>query len=189
MHPLDGPTILDRMNLAIQQVEQSIVSGITDSVIYSFVGELNQDLIHSIVAEVEEKLLSIGTKKGQLKKTFTILVEGLQNAYIHGANSGQGKYLGLSIVQREGQIEILILGVTDEEQFTRVQSLVENLNSMEAPELKKHYLEVMTNGQISDKGGAGLGLITMVMKSSTGMNLEDISLADKNVLIQSRLTV
>ena len=42
---------------------------------------------------------------------------------------------------------------------------IDYLNTLDKAGLKSVYLETLTNGQISKKGGAGLGVIIMAMKS------------------------
>ncbi|NND94541.1 MAG: hypothetical protein HKN45_06710 [Flavobacteriales bacterium] len=155
--------------------------------IFSFVGLLSNELIQEIVREVESKLIDKGLKKSTVKRTFTILIEGLQNAYIHGLQSDEGKYLGLLVSNLGEQVHIQILGITDKKNFEKVSELVKDLNSMTPKELKAHYIDVMTNGKMSAKGGAGLGLITMALKSNAGIVLEHHELSDSRLVISSRL--
>ena len=47
--------------------------------------------------------------------------------------------------------------------------MLEQVNAMDKEELKAYYKEIIKNGQISSKGGAGLGLIDMARKSGEKM--------------------
>jgi hypothetical protein len=189
MHPVDGKNILKLMQTIIEKESSLLNTGPRFRNLFNYVGELNQDRIHSIVSDVETKLLSLDIKKGFVKKTFTILIEGLQNAFIHGSANATDKLLGISVTLVENSIEIVILGITDDEQFSKVEDAVSTLNKMTPAILKQHYLDVMSNGRMTEKGGAGLGLITMVMKSEGGLKLEKVVLANGEVLIQSNLSV
>ena len=42
---------------------------------------------------------------------------------------------------------------------------INRLNNEDQAGVKQIYLKTLTNGEISEKGGAGLGIITMAMKS------------------------
>jgi hypothetical protein len=56
-----------------------------------------------------------------------------------------------------------------------VKELVEDINhinTLDKVELKSLYLKKLDNGQISKKGGAGLGLIIMAMKSKNKISCE-----------------
>ena len=60
---------------------------------------------------------------------------------------------------------------------------VNRLNNVDADGVKKIYLETLTNGEISKKGGAGLGIITMAMKSKNKILLNSLPIDDKFSLL------
>ena len=45
------------------------------------------------------------------------------------------------------------------------ESYLDKINLMSTEELKSYYLEILDNSFFSSKGGAGLGFLTMRMKS------------------------
>jgi hypothetical protein len=49
---------------------------------------------------------------------------------------------------------------------------LERVRSLNDADLKKEYLEVLSNGELSKKGGAGLGFITIDLKSNNNIELE-----------------
>ena len=51
-----------------------------------------------------------------------------------------------------------------------IEARITEINKMTREEVKGLYMEVLTNGIISNKGGAGLGFITMAMKSSNNLD-------------------
>ncbi len=155
-------------------------------VLYSYVGVIDQEKVHQIVAEVENILLDSEMPKGKVKKTFNILLEGLQNMAIHSADIQGDHIVGLSVSELDGDILIRIIGLTRPQTLLKVKEAVAKLNAMERTELKAHYLDVMENGELSAKGGAGLGLITMVLKSADGMVIESqVEKDDLCILSQS----
>lgn len=141
-------------------------------VLYGFVGVIDQEKVHQIITEVENILVDSEMPKGKVKKTFTILLEGLQNMAIHSSDFQGDHIVGLRISELHDNISLRIVGYINSQILHNVKTAVAKLNDMEKPELKAHYLNVMENGEISAKGGAGLGLITMVLKSSNGMLIE-----------------
>lgn len=135
------------------------------SVLLAHYGELNQDLINSLTVSVEEMMISAGDRKQLIKRAFSILIEGLQNVLIHGERT-DGEQLSLLIVAVNGSHYRLILGnsvpLSEQE---KLAVYLEKLNTMTEDEMKAYYLEVLNNGLLSSKGGAGLGFITMRLKS------------------------
>ena len=135
------------------------------SVLLAHYGELNQDLINSLTVSVEEMMISAGDRKPLIKRVFSILIEGLQNILIHGERTN-GEQLSLLIVAANEQRYRVILGngalPADKDKLI---GYLEKLNGMTEEEVKAYYLEILNNGLHSSKGGAGLGFITMRMKS------------------------
>ncbi|NND94478.1 MAG: hypothetical protein HKN45_06390 [Flavobacteriales bacterium] len=157
---------------AFLENKRNFTSDFQPQVLYSYVGIIDQDKVHVIVSEIEQLLIAADIPKGQVKKTFTILVEGLQNMAIHSADTSGQRSIGLELVRVGENIGIHILGLADDKAVAKVKNAVDKLNLMDRAEIKSHYLNVMEHGVISAKGGAGLGLITMVMKSSGGMKID-----------------
>jgi len=137
------------------------------SVLLAHFGEINQDLINSFTVSVEEMMVSAGDRKPLIKRVFSILIEGLQNILIHGERKDD-EQLALVIVASNEEHYRIILGnialVADKEKLV---NYLDKLNNMEEEDVKAYYLEILNNGLISSKGGAGLGFITMRMKSKS----------------------
>jgi len=135
------------------------------SVLLAHYGELNQDLINSLTVSVEEMMVSAGDRKPLIKRVFSILIEGLQNILIHGERT-DGEQLSLLIVAaNENHYRIIMGNSALAGDKNKLIGYLNKLNSMNDEEIKAFYLEILNNGLISSKGGAGLGFITMRMKS------------------------
>ena len=148
--------------------------------VVSHFGEFSQDLVNSISTGVEEMMLESGDKKGPVKRMFSILVEGLQNVRLHGERDDDGNQIAFLIVtQYEDYYKIAIGNIIRNENIDFVTSRVDALNKMEPAEVKEHYMEVLTNGIMSNKGGAGLGFITIAMKSKSKIEYHTTELSDE----------
>lgn len=133
--------------------------------VVAYCGGLNQDLIHRLTEHVESSLISSGTKKAIVKRIFSIVIEGLQNVLIHGDRLNN-EPLCLLIVSQNAKGYCVNLGnLAKHVDQARIVGYLNQLNEMNDEEVKAFYMEVLNNGLISEKGGAGLGFITMRMKS------------------------
>ena len=136
------------------------------SIYTSHVGEFSQDYVNSISAELEERMFEDGEKKGVVKKVFSIIVEGLQNIRIHGEEDANGNQSSFFLIIKDDEAFTIYLGnLIPSRIMDDIKGRVGTVNALEKAELKELYLNVLTNGVISSKGGAGLGYITMSMKS------------------------
>lgn len=140
-------------------------------IIVSHFGEFSQDLVNSITNSVEETMLSMGDKKGTVKKMFSILVEGLQNIRLHGVRDEMENQSSFVIIAQDEKEYLVTFGnIIPNTAWGFIQSKIDQINSYTEEEVKSLYMEVLTNGLISSKGGAGLGFITMAMKSKNKLN-------------------
>lgn len=145
----------------------------------SHFGSLSQDLIHSIAMAVEELMVSSGEVKRIVKRTFSILIEGLQNIYRHGSHDIDGVQLAFIIVVRgKDEFKLIFGNLIEESDTVFLQNYIQRLNGMSTEQLKTKYLEVLSNDTLSDKGGAGLGFLTMIMKSDGPLGFDIVPLTN-----------
>ena len=150
------------------------------SIVISHCGTFSQDLINSLVVRNEELMKSSGDKKAIVKRAFSILIEGLQNIRIHGRSDDQGNQLSFLIVAKEADCYCLNFGnLVDYSIIQSIESQIYKLNLMNIDEVKELYTSVLTESGFSEKGGAGLGFITMKMKSNTKLNYSILPLDDR----------
>lgn len=140
------------------------------SVLMAHFGDLNQDLMNSLTVNVEEMMISAGDRKPLIKRVFSILIEGLQNILIHGETTDEGQPALLIVASNDAHYRIVLGNVALAADREKLVSYLNKLNAMDEEDVKSFYLEILNNGLISSKGGAGLGFITMRMKSKGQLN-------------------
>ena len=102
------------------------------------------------------------------KRIYYIMVEGLQNITRHQdeLEEGNEKYTGIFAIQRQKDRYFVTTGnLVLNERIPDLKEKIKKINSLDKDELKKFHKEILRSGAISDKGGAGLGLIEMARKS------------------------
>lgn len=163
------------------QAYQKIYANYNDQqqkkILVSHFGEFSQELVNSLTNNVEEMMFEAGDKKGTVKRMFSILVEGLQNIRIHGEKDAEGFQASFLIVaQGEDVYNITIGNLLKNSRKGFIDEKIAEINKRDSAEVKELYMNVLTNGVISNKGGAGLGFITMAMKSKNrlGYSIERI---------------
>jgi DNA-binding transcriptional regulator GbsR (MarR family) len=162
-----------------------------NDVLLAYDGVLNVDTISRLESEVENKVSALQIAKGPLKKVFFISVEALQNMLIHGGKDEQGHQHNYFIVSKNHtKIEIITANLVSNDNINKLKDDVERLNSFADPaELKSYYMEHLEKNEISDKGGAGLGFITIAMKSGNKLGYEFAKINDKTSLFFLKSTV
>ena len=146
----------------------------------SHFGELDSEKISELSEETESKLFEIGTAKRNIKNIFNILIEGLQNIIKHGdlsLENKQSSFFNLAIF--EDAFICSFANLIYNEKIGDLFKNIDYLNTLDKVGLKSVYLETLTNGQISKKGGAGLGVIIMAMKSKNKIVYSSSPIDDK----------
>ncbi len=146
-----------------------------DQVMLSFKGSFTPELLTGMLHIVESKLAH-ETPVRVKKKVFNVLVECLQNLYQHidselpaslNPTAGSGIFM---IGKKEAHYFILTGNFIPSENVQLLRQQIDEVNGMNRDQLRKHHRSVLNNGQVSFKGGGGLGIIDIARKS--GQKLE-----------------
>jgi hypothetical protein len=162
-----------------------------NEVLLAYDGVLNVDTISRLETEVEGKVTALAIPKGPLKKIFFISVEALQNMLIHGGKDELGHQHNYFILSKnQSKVEIVTANLVPNAVIERLKGDVERLNSFNDPaELKGYYMEHLEKNEISDKGGAGLGFITIAMKSGNKLGYAFDKISESLSLFMLKSTV
>ena len=164
-------TIIEVCSSRYQKICEEYNNSNTDKIINSHFGEFSQDLVNTISNDIEMFMLDSGDKKGTVKKMFSILVEGLQNIRLHGEKGTDGQQTSFFVIDQATDTYKIALGnLIYSKHNKNIETRIREVNKMTREEVKVLYMEVLTNGIISNKGGAGLGFITMAMKSINNLD-------------------
>lgn len=136
------------------------------TVVVNHFGEFSQDLVNSVALSVEENMVHAGDQKKVVKRVFSILIEALQNIRLHGERDENGKQLSFLFLTKTPLAYTILFGnLINKSDKDQIESYLKKINGMDNLQLKELYSDILTNGFLSKKGGAGLGFLTMRMKS------------------------
>ena len=156
-----------------------------DNLGYLYRGLFTQGITDSIISLAENNLDSSGESNKVKKRVFSILVECLQNVTRHQTSDSleeiEPEQAGVVVIQNENNAYQITSGnVVEKKAIPHLVGMLEKINSLEKDELKLYYKEVLEDGIISDKGGAGLGLIEMARRSGNKLFF-DFTEIDENI--------
>lgn len=173
-----------------------------NNIILSFKGEVTSELLTSILQMMENKLDDVEEDRKVRKKVYNILVECLQNLYHHigdlekgthadrnGSNSEEMRSAIFMIGKQGDRYSIITGNYILKEHERELRERLDNINSMSREELKDHYKKVLNNGELSDKGGGGLGMIDIARKSGQKLEYSFTPLDQKNSFFSLNVVV
>jgi len=154
-----------------------------DNLNYIYRGIFNQQITDSILALTETNLQTEEQSSKMKKRVYAIMVEGLQNVTRH-QNEKQiidDDNLGLFVIKRSTERYYITTGnSTEKTNIPVISKLIKKINSLDKDELKAYYKQVLSEGELSNKGGAGLGLIDMARKSGNKLSYRFLDINDLN---------
>jgi len=151
----------------------------SNKILLSFKGSITSELLTSVLQIMETKMEDLNEAPKTKKKVFNVLVECLQNLYHHidefevvGSQEeiSKKKSAIFMISRQEDHYDIITGNFIAVENIEEVTQKINHINSLDRPALKAYYKDVLNNGEMSSKGGGGLGFIDIAKKS--GQKLE-----------------
>jgi len=156
-----------------------------DDLNYIYRGEFNPEITNYILSLAEKNIVQSKIKGKTKKRVFHIMVESIQNINRHQDFSDESlAQTAFFAIQKNGSTFFITTGnIINKEDIPPLEKKLEKLNSLSEGELTKFYLEILNDGQISSKGGAGLGLIEIVRKSGNKLFYDFKELSDDKSFI------
>jgi len=136
-------------------------------ILLAYLGEVTPELINAILKGVKND--NIAFQEQELltkKKVYNIIVESLENITRHS-----------EVEEKQLHLSLFLLGKTDKDYFVvsgnyiynnqidNLKKMIDQVNDLDKDSIKKVYRDILAEGKISVKGGAGLGIIDMAIKS------------------------
>jgi len=135
---------------------------------YIYRGSFTQTLTRKILSLAESNLQKLVDKSSLQNRIYFIMVEGLQNVTRHqdDITGDNNDFSGIFAIQKKGGRYLITTGnLIVNSKVDSLKQKLERVNSLDREELKKLHREILSTGELSDKGGAGLGLIEMARRS------------------------
>lgn len=147
-----------RLNASLNSTDNEII-------LVSHFGNINQPKTNSLLALFEQSILENGIKRKIMKRICSIMIENLQNISIHGATDKKGNQNAMIIMSKlDDQIKIVSGNLIHNEDVGVVDYKLGQINKLSPEEIRRLYIETLCNENFSQKGGAGLGFLTIAKK-------------------------
>jgi len=141
----------------------------SDKLCLLYNGSFSDDITHKFIESNEYNLESNEDLSKIKNKVSFLMAECFQNIVRHGAekNVESAQFLpGYFSTRNLNNTFFITTGnLIDKKNIEKLEGQLKHVNSLNTEELKEFYRDVITNNQLSEKGGAGLGLIEMARKS------------------------
>ncbi len=148
----------------------------TNEISLVYEGEVTQDITKTFTSLTERNLAKSEESNAVQRKVFNVMVECLQNISKHADSMGdedEAERRGIVMVSKgEDSYNIITGNIIKNEKVPGLRENLEQVNSLDKQGLSELYKTQMKDGRISDKGGAGLGLIDIAKKTGSVLSYQ-----------------
>lgn len=138
------------------------------SVILEHEGNFSVERIDELLRELKSRLKDLSITRLYAKRIYSLSVECLDNIFKHAdidlkENAPVDAYPAFFRVTQEDDKHFCIRSgnLTPATNESRLKTRLAELESLSIEEVNELYKQALSNSEISEKGGAGLGLIVM----------------------------
>ncbi len=134
-------------------------------------GEITHQLTKEFTALTESTMLKSEESGTVQRNVFHVMVECLQNISRHASQgfTEDGNHIigrGIFIVSRSDNEYYVTTGnMVERFRVEEMKKMLDHINSLNKEQLNELYKTQIKKGSLSEKGGAGLGLIDMARKT------------------------
>ena len=166
-----------------------------NNILLSFKGDITSELLTSILQIMESKMDNMQEEPKMKKKVYNVLVECLQNLYHHmddtAAETGdRGKSSAIFTIGKTGnEYDIITGNYIANENVTGMKQRLDEVNALTKEELKDYYKQILNNGEMSLKGGGGLGMIDIARKTGQKLGYDFQKIDDKVSFFSLRIKI
>lgn len=169
-----------------------------NKIIFCYSGPISQPVMVEIGNALRQKMQHEATGKSVISKTFSILVEQVQNIMHYSAEKTILDTLdnikismGIVAVGYENNRYFVSSGnMIRKEDQKRISSMIDAINRMNPDEKKQYYRDIRKKTNSDNKSkGAGLGFIEMARKSDSPVDFDFIDIDNDYCFFTIRLNI
>ena len=132
-------------------------------------GEVNDQVISRLLSDIKKGLVVKDVNKRDFKSIYSISVELIENILRHGVVqvhlTPQIKKGKVNFSISENIVKLEVENLISSEDKSKLEQKYALIKGKQIDEIKDLYRHELIHGSISERGGAGLGIFVMAIKS------------------------
>jgi hypothetical protein len=139
-------------------------------------GSLTFSTISQLLNKLKEQMDLLGEKLATYKRVLIIMVEVLENIHKYiesqqgNSTSTSQMQIDFKLTKAEAAYHISASNMVTHDAKKIISEKLDLINGLDHDELKKLYRQIISNGQFTKEGGAGLGFIEIAKTSQNKIN-------------------
>lgn len=160
-----------------------------DHLLFVYRGEITEKNSLSLLTLLENEMKNDSYSFAGRKRLFMFVLESLQNIIKHGDHI---HHTGMSLVtysKNDNGYTITTGNIIDSANVSALKSRLETISRLDHAEIKNLYRKILTSSEFSVKGGAGLGLLEMAIKTGNTLDFDFLPVDDDHSFFILRKSV
>jgi hypothetical protein len=137
-----------------------------------YIGKFNHNIIKMFSAMAEDDMKNGSVDLGTKKRVYHTMVEILQNMNRHSDEIAEASHVGRGLFMIGKKKENYFIITSNKVKNSNIKTLkdsIELINGSTLEELNELYTNQLRFGKITEKGGAGLGLLDIARKTNKAL--------------------
>ncbi len=156
--------------------------------LFMLFGELNKQIITSSILIIESKLKMLNFSKTMVSKVKFVCIELLENMYKHQVpSSTHSPYFELSVCDDE--IRIVAGNSVSKEKSLYLNEKLSQYTKLSKTELDDVYIKRLTEGELDEKGNAGLGILSVMRRANNSYNYKFEEVNQQETFFNSEISL
>jgi Family of unknown function (DUF6272) len=140
-------------------------------ILIDYKGVFSYDIISQLLLKLKDEMERLGEKVVTYKRILVIMIEVLENAARYLDSHPEVKYdtqflPTFKLTKNKNVFCIFSGNLVENEDKMVLQNKIDKLNKASSDDLKKLYRQIISDGNFSNEGGAGLGFIEIAKTSN-----------------------
>ena len=135
------------------------------TVVFAHQGELDRTVMEHLMEVSEAHCIASAVGVATRKRLLNLLVEGLESIRNHAPADLAHTAFALLVFEPTGY-RLFFGNAAPQVIIASLSHRIGILNEMDEADLREHHLKLLANEGRTERGGAGLGLLTMARKST-----------------------
>ncbi len=156
----------------------NLIDLLKSNTVIDYRGVIHYETIGELIHKLKSQVHTMGIQIGTYKRILLVMIEALENIMKHSQKPAGSTETELDCVStlsiiREGHMfSLSSSNILDNSAMSMLQKKLDHLNSLNKQEVKDLYKDTITNGEFTNTGGAGLGLIEIAKISGNKIGYE-----------------
>jgi hypothetical protein len=166
-----------------------------NNIIIDFSGAIHYETIGELIHNFKNMVHTLGVQTSTYKKILLVMIESLENIMKYSESpplwvDGNKEFdPAFNIRKEKKRYLISSSNPIEKHNISSIENKIGFLNTLNQQGLKDYYKETITNGQFSQRGGAGLGLIEMAKISGNKIAYEFLQIDEKYARFSLMITI